>query len=383
MSLVDSAQPSRFQRLTSTDPAAIGIVGVTGPAVPALFGTVVRFETQNAATLTAGSVRRAKLTEADGEIIDDIVISVWRASPDWEIWLHLHGGPWIMRRCCERLKAAGYHESSDESGEAWRSHDALEATIWGWLPRMKTLEGARWLLSQRDRLPKLLARLDGTSKRHPKLAAAAFRALRERGKALEWYSTPVRIALIGPPNAGKSTLANRLAGCPVSLESTEPGTTRDWIEIPAEVGGFPVTWIDTAGVFEATSSLDAAGVEATHRVAAKADVILLVLDSRPEAAAETAAFLNSPLVRLLGSESRLMLVVWNKTDAVPDSARHRNSADHWGLALMSVPAEAEFWLSGLNGEGLDRFQNQLMITLRRYPRRSTGPADFRPDGQRG
>ena len=85
------------------------------------------------------------------------------------------------------------------------------------------------------------------------------------------------VAIIGPPNAGKSTLLNRFAGRDVALTSELAGTTRDVLEVRLDLGGLPVTLLDTAGLGEAQGSLDALGMERARARATGADLRIHLL----------------------------------------------------------------------------------------------------------
>lgn len=98
------------------------------------------------------------------------------------------------------------------------------------------------------------------------------------GVALQGYPAAERIragftvAVIGPPNAGKSSLMNRLAGREVAIVSPIAGTTRDVIEFHGEVGGMAVTFLDTAGLREAEDQIESIGVARARARAAEADL---------------------------------------------------------------------------------------------------------------
>ncbi|MBV8686658.1 MAG: tRNA uridine-5-carboxymethylaminomethyl(34) synthesis GTPase MnmE [Alphaproteobacteria bacterium] len=83
-----------------------------------------------------------------------------------------------------------------------------------------------------------------------------------------------RIVVAGPPNAGKSSLLNYLAGREAAITSPTPGTTRDLVEAPISLGGVPLLLIDTAGLRESADSIEGIGVERARRSLADADVVL-------------------------------------------------------------------------------------------------------------
>ncbi len=88
----------------------------------------------------------------------------------------------------------------------------------------------------------------------------------------------IRIAIIGPPNAGKSTLLNALARRDVAITSAEAGTTRDALEITLDIGGYPVILVDTAGLREADSAIEAEGIKRSRAHAQASDLHLGVFD---------------------------------------------------------------------------------------------------------
>ncbi|KPN61571.1 tRNA modification GTPase [Aliiroseovarius crassostreae] len=90
------------------------------------------------------------------------------------------------------------------------------------------------------------------------------------------------IAIIGPPNAGKSTLLNALAGRDAAITSEVAGTTRDVIEVRMDLAGLPVTLLDTAGIRESSDQVEAIGIDRAVSRAASADLRIFLLD-QPEA----------------------------------------------------------------------------------------------------
>ena len=89
----------------------------------------------------------------------------------------------------------------------------------------------------------------------------------------------IRAAIIGRPNAGKSSLLNQLLGHERAIVSPVPGTTRDTIEETANVRGLPVVFIDTAGLRDARDPLEAEGIRRSHQTLDRAELILHVLDA--------------------------------------------------------------------------------------------------------
>ena len=87
------------------------------------------------------------------------------------------------------------------------------------------------------------------------------------------------VAIAGPPNAGKSTLLNRLARREAAIVSPYAGTTRDVIEVHLDLDGYPVTLLDTAGIRDSAEPVEQEGVRRARERAAAADLVLWVIDA--------------------------------------------------------------------------------------------------------
>ena len=111
------------------------------------------------------------------------------------------------------------------------------------------------------------------------------------------------VAIAGPPNAGKSTLLNRIARRDAAIVSPYAGTTRDVIEVHLDLGGMPVTLLDTAGIRDTDNPVEMEGVRRARQRAAAADLVLWVVDaSAPDALpGEAETWLQRPLAHSLDS----------------------------------------------------------------------------------
>ena len=112
------------------------------------------------------------------------------------------------------------------------------------------------------------------------------------------------IAVVGPPNAGKSSLVNLLARRDVAIVAAQPGTTRDVLEVHLDLRGYPVTLLDTAGLREATDEVEAEGVRRARARAARADLRLLLLDGALWPAVDAARWPSSTRTRSASSTRR-------------------------------------------------------------------------------
>jgi tRNA modification GTPase len=116
-----------------------------------------------------------------------------------------------------------------------------------------------------------------------------------------------RVAIVGPPNAGKSSLLNALLRSERSIVTDIPGTTRDYIEEQADFGGVPVVLIDTAGLRETQDTVESIGVQRSRAIASQADVIWYVYDGAEGWSDEDEMLSGAfgSLVRLLANKSDL------------------------------------------------------------------------------
>src|SRR6185436_3917939 len=102
------------------------------------------------------------------------------------------------------------------------------------------------------------------------------------------------VAIAGPPNAGKSTLLNRIARREVAIVSPVAGTTRDVIEVHLDLDGYPVTLLDTAGIRDSADPVEQEGVRRARARAAEADLVLWVQDTKDEHVRSGAMAFSAP-----------------------------------------------------------------------------------------
>lgn len=137
----------------------------------------------------------------------------------------------------------------------------------------------------------------------------------------------IRIAIVGPPNAGKSSLLNAILGSDRAIVTDIPGTTRDFVEEQVEFNGLPVVLIDTAGLRESKDRIESLGIQRTRTIASQADHVWYVYDASVGWTAEDAYF-----VAALQTDST---VIANKADLAECDFGLQVSALH-GTGLAQV-----------------------------------------------
>jgi len=150
----------------------------------------------------------------------------------------------------------------------------------------------------------------------------------------------MNVVLAGRPNAGKSSLMNRLTGEDTAIVTAQPGTTRDLLREQIAIDGMPLHVIDTAGLRDAGDVVEVEGMRRAHRAMEKADQVLLIIDASEGTAAETWPE-SLP-------DGASLTVVRNKIDLTGEAA---DRADREGVTVISV--------SALTGAGIDLLRAHL------------------------
>ena len=176
----------------------------------------------------------------------------------------------------------------------------------------------------------------------------------------EDFSTrPIRVAIVGRPNAGKSTLINQLIGEERLLTSPEAGTTRDSIAVEIDWSGRPFRVFDTAGLRRRSrieEKLEKLSVADALRAVRFAEVVVLMMDAQHRFEEQ-----DLRIADLIEREGRAIVIAVSKWDLVGGKAGQisqlRVDADHWLPQVAGVPVVA---VSGLTGEGIDRLMEAIV-----------------------
>jgi GTP-binding protein len=182
----------------------------------------------------------------------------------------------------------------------------------------------------------------------------------EDGEGVEdWSSRPIRVAIVGRPNAGKSTLINHLLGEERLLTSAEAGTTRDSISVEINWRGRAFRVFDTAGLRRRArieEKLEKLSVADALRAVRFAEVVVLMMDAQNKFEEQ-----DLRIADLIEREGRALVIAVNKWDLMAGKSGQisalRTDVDHWLPQVAGVPIVA---VSGLMGEGIDRLMEAIV-----------------------
>ena len=334
-------------------------------------------DARRAVTLLAGGLppprvaqRRRLVDPQSGDPLDEGLI-LWFPGPrsatgEDVAELHLHGSRAVLAAVMQVLSRLGLRLA--EPGEFTRRAflngklDLLQAEAIADLAAAETEAQRRQALRQlggelgdvyrrwRDRLTRILAHLEAAidfpdEDLPPEiedrilgdtegLVAEIERHLAD-GHRGERLRDGIDVAIVGPPNAGKSSLLNRIARRDVAITSPVPGTTRDVIEVAIDLGGYPVVLADTAGLRDSADAIEQEGKRRAMQRAEQAEIRLFVFDTAHPADAAGAS-------TWAGADT---ILVANKIDLVPVA--------EIDLSPPALP------VSALTGEGIDRLLTML------------------------
>lgn len=353
-----------FALATGAGRGAIAVLrvsgGASGPILRAMAGTLPKAR--------QASLRRLRAVPG-GEVLDQALV-LWLPGPasytgEDSAELHLHGGPAVIAAVAGALASLGARPA--EAGEFTRRAflngrmDLTAAEGVADLIAAETQAQRRQALRQADgalarllegwaeQLIRLLAHQEAAIEfadddlpsdlgQRARAGAAALRAevashLAEDSRG-ERLREGVVVAILGAPNAGKSSLLNALAGREAAIVSARAGTTRDVVEVRLVLAGVPVTLADTAGLREAADEIEQEGIRRARRRAEEADLVLAVFAADTPPDASTLAWVRPGT-----------LVVANKVDLAP--------------APGLIGGVAPLALSARTGSGLDALRMRL------------------------
>jgi len=362
-------------RATPDGRGALAVVRLSGPEATRIAGEIC-------SSFDVARPWRAQLVELRDETVagERAVAIAYRAprsaTGEDMVELILHGSPFLVSWVLEACRGAGARPAAPGEftrravangkldllqAEAVRDLIAAESRF-AYQSARRQLQGelSRELAALRELLTDLLARLEasldfvaqGVSSAPGQVEATVARArakiarMAAGARRRELARDGVRVVLVGPPNAGKSTLFNRLLGRPRAIVADAPGTTRDLLEAVTEVDGVRVVLVDTAGLGPGRDEIEREGVARAVAAVAEAQVALVLW------AADDAT--GGPAVNLPPGTRKL---------------RVRSKAD-----LGAAAGDGWLPVSARSGEGLDELEARLSAAVREAVGEEDGPA---------
>jgi tRNA modification GTPase len=362
---------------TAPGRGGIGIVRISGTAIETLVAALLG--TDAAARLKPRHASHARFLDADGRVIDDGIAIFYRAPHSYTgenvLELQGHGGPTVQRmllaRCLEAGRTIGTRLAEpgeftrraflndridlaqaeavadliDASSEA-AARSASRSLVGEFSSALATLAAqlteARALIEATLDFPEEDLELLGASDARDRLARLrpAVDEVLRRARLGAVLREGLRVALIGAPNVGKSSLLNALAGQDVAIVTAHPGTTRDRIERSIDIGGLVLNLIDTAGLRATADEIEQLGIDRTLEAVDQADIVLELTDASVPREPDS----RPPWQHRIGAHA-LRLIVMNKVDLSGDAPGRR---------------EGRLYLSAKTGAGLDCLRAELL-----------------------
>jgi tRNA modification GTPase len=353
----------------------IGVVRLSGSGATAITAAIIALKSE----LLPWHASFGELLDDEGRIVDEVIVTYFAAPQSYTsedvVEISCHGSPIILRHCLDRAVRAGARLA--EPGEftlraflhgridlpqAEGVRDLIEATtLYQARVAAQQTQGSvsRRLTPIKAQLLELIALLEaGIDFAEDDISIApTSEILRRLDPILRQtaalaqsfrYGNLVRagfsLAIVGPPNAGKSSLFNRLLDRDRAIVTDIPGTTRDVVSEMAEFSGIPVRVLDTAGIRETPELVERLGIERSFEAMSDADLTIVIIDG--------AASVSEDARNLIAKarEQGRFLIVANKCD-LP------------GFGVPEGVNEAQFRVSALTGEGMDALRNAILDHL--------------------
>jgi len=297
------------------------------------------------------AVRR--LYDGDAMLDDAVIVNIPTASGS-AFEIAVHGGIRIAQRVLDLLERHGARLVANQEFPLYRDPDPVVADIDRALMAASSRRLTVWLLNQRTLLPAFL-------QRWPVTTGDERTAFLRRSEVASRLIRGLHLAIVGPPNAGKSTLANRLIGRERIITADVPGTTRDWVSEPATIRGWPVTLVDTAGVRPTECPIEAESIRRGAAQVERVDLQIVVVDASDGARRGNVDSVAARTARIP------TIVAANKIDLIPPNSPPPQFA---------LPGAPTIHLSARTGQGLDLLEQSIEHTLQLDLLDDTLPAAF-------
>lgn len=356
---------------TPAGTGGVGIIRVSGPQVAEIIRAVT------GKTLQPRQAKFTDFMDASGEPIDSGIALFFRAPRSFTgedvFELQAHGGPVILSLLLKRVLSLGARlarpgEFSERAflndkldlAQAEAIADLIESsTEASARAAQRSLQGefSRRIETILEALVALRVHVEAAMDfpddeidflADPKILSALEKLqqqvneIRQQAHQGQLLKDGLTLAIIGRPNAGKSSLLNALTGRDSAIVTDIPGTTRDLVREQVNMDGLPLHLIDTAGIRDTGDRIEAEGVRRARDSLHEADLVLLVVDTGSELNEQLALKQEIPA----GVSG---LVVFNKIDLGHDNDAKNNH--------LEPGVTDEVWISAKTGEGLDRLKS--------------------------
>jgi tRNA modification GTPase len=361
----------------STPPGrgGIGIVRLSGPSARTIAEPLLKLRHP----LAPAQARFAEILDNTGEILDEAVVTFFAAPNSYTsediVEIAAHGSPVLLDHLLRQCLSAGTRlaEPGEFTQRAFLSgrldltqaeavHDLIEAsTLHQARIAAQQLGGSlsRQITPIKQQLIALIAALeagidfaeDDIDLLPSNEITAQIQAIQAPLIALEQtfsYGRIVRdgftLAIVGRPNAGKSSIFNRLIQRDRAIVTATPGTTRDPITERVSIEGIPVELIDTAGLRESSDEAESLGIAKSREAMAEADIVLLVLDA-------TTPFHVEDEATIASLTTRPLLIAINKHDLAPTTT------------LTEKTTHTTVATSALTGAGIAELRHSILSLI--------------------
>ncbi len=361
---------------------AIALIRISGPKAVEIAGNFTCSQSLSAPQNNRRALLR-EIYDADGNTIDQVIITIYRAPASFTgedvVEIACHGSSWIQRAILERAIELG-------AVPAGGGDFSLRAFLNGKID-MAQAEGIADLIASRSKMQQRMAmtqvkghfsekiktltsqllhaatllelELDFSEEdvefaSREKLASEiaeikqTIKQLSDSYRRGSAFREGIPVAIIGAPNAGKSTLLNRLAQDDKAIVSDIPGTTRDTIEATVTISGILFRFIDTAGLRLTDDTIEQMGIDRAYKAVSQAKIIIYLHDSTT-----TFTTLPTELIQHLSPDASLIIVPTKKDIAALDTTKIEYFVSEIPQALIHAP------ISSKTGEGID----QLIQTI--------------------